>query len=205
MRRKMHMRLENGDKYCHDCGKYLPIQEFMTGKSLNTYCCEHTNKRARERMKKTLAEKRKDPVFVEGEKKRIREWKHQNADRNRKQCRDYYARNKEKVKGSRQRYEKANPEVRRNILQRYRANLKATSDGTVTTKVLWWLYRSKKCFYCEKVTVPSERTVDHKIPISRGGEHSRDNIVMACQRCNFSKQDRTPEEFAEFQRLNKEK
>lgn len=33
-------------------------------------------------------------------------------------------------------------------------------------------------------------TVDHLIPVARGGRH-RGNLVPACGRCNFSRQDRT--------------
>ena len=44
------------------------------------------------------------------------------------------------------------------------------------------------CQYCG-----SERgglTVDHVIPRSRGGEHSWENVVAACSRCNTHKRDR---------------
>lgn len=36
---------------------------------------------------------------------------------------------------------------------------------------------------------------DHKIPLSRGGSNNRENICLACPKCNRRKSDKTPEEF----------
>lgn len=42
------------------------------------------------------------------------------------------------------------------------------------------------CQYCGG---PAE-SIDHVVPRSRGGEHSWENVVAACKRCNSSKRDR---------------
>lgn len=47
-----------------------------------------------------------------------------------------------------------------------------------------------RCAYCQG---PAE-TLDHVLPRSRGGQHSWDNVVAACARCNHRKGDRTPAE-----------
>lgn len=44
-----------------------------------------------------------------------------------------------------------------------------------------------RCVYCQG---PAE-TIDHVVPRSRGGQHSWDNVVAACARCNHRKGDRT--------------
>ena len=41
---------------------------------------------------------------------------------------------------------------------------------------------------------PSELTLDHVYPRSRGGESTWDNLVACCKRCNHRKGSRTPEE-----------
>jgi 5-methylcytosine-specific restriction endonuclease McrA len=38
-------------------------------------------------------------------------------------------------------------------------------------------------------------TVDHIIPVAKGGSDDPENLVAACKRCNFSKQDKMPDEF----------
>lgn len=46
------------------------------------------------------------------------------------------------------------------------------------------------CGYCGS----EADSVDHIIPLSRGGPDKLDNLVAACRSCNTSKGDRTPEE-----------
>lgn len=58
-----------------------------------------------------------------------------------------------------------------------------------------------KCYYCGCTVEESKRTVDHKIPVSRGGLTKQDNLVMSCQKCNNEKDFLTEEEYNEF--LNK--
>jgi 5-methylcytosine-specific restriction endonuclease McrA len=50
------------------------------------------------------------------------------------------------------------------------------------------------CFYCH-IDVSTKYTVDHLIPLVRGGSDGPENIVIACASCNFRKSDKTPEEF----------
>lgn len=50
------------------------------------------------------------------------------------------------------------------------------------------------CQYCRIKLLPSEATIDHIIPCSRGGKNSFTNCVVSCFTCNNSKGNRTPEE-----------
>jgi 5-methylcytosine-specific restriction endonuclease McrA len=50
------------------------------------------------------------------------------------------------------------------------------------------------CQYCGKQLPPSELTLDHVMPRSRGGDSTWDNLVACCKRCNHRKGSRTPEE-----------
>ncbi|MGH9755073.1 MAG: HNH endonuclease [Blastocatellia bacterium] len=50
------------------------------------------------------------------------------------------------------------------------------------------------CQYCDKVFNPSELTLDHVIPKSRGGSSNWDNLVASCKRCNNRKGNGTPDE-----------
>lgn len=47
------------------------------------------------------------------------------------------------------------------------------------------------CQYCGST---HNLTLDHVVPLSRGGSHTWDNVVTACERCNQRKGNRTPEE-----------
>lgn len=69
------------------------------------------------------------------------------------------------------------------------------------------LHRSDpRCFYCERVTVrrrtkdgcvpkDDSATLDHYVPLSRGGTNAYWNLVLACWRCNQDKGDVSAEEF----------
>lgn len=45
------------------------------------------------------------------------------------------------------------------------------------------------CQYCGST---KNLTLDHVLPRSKGGKHTWDNVVIACERCNSRKGDRTP-------------
>lgn len=50
-----------------------------------------------------------------------------------------------------------------------------------------------RCYYCGREDVPLEQ--EHKTPLSRGGPHTRENVVPACRRCNMHKHTRTESEY----------
>lgn len=52
-----------------------------------------------------------------------------------------------------------------------------------------------KCFYCDKSLTKELATIDHLLPISRGGTHHIGNLVAACEDCNLDKSDSTYEEY----------
>lgn len=57
---------------------------------------------------------------------------------------------------------------------------------------------ARECFYCGVGFAPAgpdHRTVDHRVPRSRGGTDSLRNLVFACYACNQRKRDRTEEDF----------
>jgi 5-methylcytosine-specific restriction endonuclease McrA len=52
-----------------------------------------------------------------------------------------------------------------------------------------------ECYWCGDVIPGSKCDLDHVIPLSKGGTHTRDNLVPACEHCNEMKHDKMPEEF----------
>lgn len=51
------------------------------------------------------------------------------------------------------------------------------------------------CFYCGDQLSRRTQSIDHMVPLSRGGRNSYDNIVDACRECNTEKGCLTDEEF----------
>lgn len=60
----------------------------------------------------------------------------------------------------------------------------------------WWKNRIAQgvCHYCGGVFKPSELTMDHVIPVARGGRSERGNVVPCCKACNNEKRCKTPAE-----------
>lgn len=63
-------------------------------------------------------------------------------------------------------------------------------------KSSWWneLMQKGLCHYCGKKFSAQELTMDHIVPLARGGTSTRSNIVLACRNCNRNKKLLTPAE-----------
>ncbi|NPA24953.1 MAG: HNH endonuclease [Deltaproteobacteria bacterium] len=50
------------------------------------------------------------------------------------------------------------------------------------------------CHYCGRKFSPAELTMDHVVPLARGGKSVRGNVVVCCRECNSRKKYKTPVE-----------
>jgi len=64
----------------------------------------------------------------------------------------------------------------------------------------WWKRCLAKgiCHYCKCPTPPKELTMDHIVPVSRGGRSTKGNVVPACKECNNKKKQLLPMEWDEY-------
>ncbi|MEA4862061.1 MAG: HNH endonuclease [Victivallaceae bacterium] len=60
----------------------------------------------------------------------------------------------------------------------------------------WWKNELAKgrCHYCGGRFKPSELTMDHIVPVARGGRSVRGNVAPCCKECNNKKKSMTPAE-----------
>jgi len=71
----------------------------------------------------------------------------------------------------------------------------------------WWKRRLSegRCYFCDRRFKPDELTMDHIVPIIRGGKSTKGNVVPSCKECNNKKKHLLPIEWAEYiERLKKE-
>ncbi|QSH42517.1 HNH endonuclease [Lentisphaerota bacterium ZTH] len=63
-------------------------------------------------------------------------------------------------------------------------------------KTEWWRRKLQAgiCHYCGKKFPPDELTMDHVVPVARGGRSNKGNIVACCKECNNDKKYLTPAE-----------
>jgi len=80
------------------------------------------------------------------------------------------------------------------------ASKKHISDERIKARKLkktrWWLDQINLglCLYCQKTFNAEELTMDHKVPVARGGKSVKSNVVVACKTCNTNKKAKTPVE-----------
>jgi 5-methylcytosine-specific restriction enzyme A len=67
-------------------------------------------------------------------------------------------------------------------------------------KSRWWQQKIAKglCYYCHRHVTPAELTMDHIVPLSRGGTSSKANLVPTCKSCNTKKKILLPLEWEEY-------
>ncbi len=67
-------------------------------------------------------------------------------------------------------------------------------------KSQWWSRKCAKgkCYYCGIEIPPRELTMDHVVPIIRGGKSAKNNLVPACKDCNSKKKHSLPLEWDEY-------
>lgn len=100
-----------------------------------------------------------------------RQWREENSDRYAEMIRDWGARNKALVSG-------------------YRATRRARKANGWIAERDWTRLVNRyggRCFYCGS---REPMTIDHIIPLARGGRHTIGNVLPACKSCNCSKQER---------------
>ncbi len=73
----------------------------------------------------------------------------------------------------------------------------------------WWkqVLGQGQCYHCQKKIKPAELTMDHLIPIARGGKSDKKNCVPSCKECNTQKGSKTRAEMAidELTKANEQK
>ena len=67
-------------------------------------------------------------------------------------------------------------------------------------KTRWWQQKtaSGTCYYCGRKVGYANLTMDHVIPLARGGRSTKDNLVPCCKECNTKKKGSLPVEWDEY-------
>ena len=110
-------------------------------------------------------------------------WYYKNQDRAIKNSRLRHIENPEYISN----WKKHNKDKVKAQTERRRIRKLSNAQYEITEKELSKLYESS-CIYCGS---NNRITLDHIIPISRGGTHGIGNIAPACLSCNSSKRDKT--------------
>jgi len=66
----------------------------------------------------------------------------------------------------------------------------------------WWKRRiaAGVCYYCRRKVGARALTMDHLVPLGRGGRSVRGNVVPSCKDCNSRKKAMLPLEWSDYMR-----
>jgi 5-methylcytosine-specific restriction protein A len=64
----------------------------------------------------------------------------------------------------------------------------------------WWKRKRSEgiCYFCKLKFPPKELTMDHIVPLTRGGKSTKGNLVPCCKECNNKKKYLLPLEWEEY-------
>ena len=195
-------------KTCKKCNIEKEITEF------------HKEKRGkygvRSKCKKCAAEYKAQ--YCQANIERIAEYKKLYDQNNKDVIKQYQQSNRERISEYQKQYRKSNSVQIAALKNRYsltpkgkaiakadkhnRRAAKLNNGGKHTGAEILELFdlQSGKCPYCKAKLHKTKRNsfhVDHVMPLSKGGSNNVSNIQLLCPRCNLSKHNKLPEEYAQ--------
>lgn len=183
----------DGTRTCTKCEIRLPVNSF------------HKDKQASDGLRAMCKKCRIENVKDWYDKNRVRQANRElvrrrsNPEKYVKKEADRYERDKEK---------RVSLATEHSHLRRARRKERYSERG-ISKSALRKLHGTK-CYYCQvemDFSVGIGRkfnrlmaTIEHIIPLAKGGEHTFENTVLACRHCNISKNAKSEEEFEEFKK-----
>lgn len=149
-------------KLCGSCGRRRKAAAFYADKTkpdgLSSYC-------------------------KECRKARASDWYRSNPERAKEARERWRQENPERYAAAKMRWQKAHPKERLEIENRRRVRLRS---GVVEKIDVWTIYERDggRCHICGKRVAKRELSLDHLIPVSKGGPHVATNVRIAHRLCN---------------------
>lgn len=168
VRTKRLAQYKDGKKQCKQCKLWLNPSEF----NKNSYHWDNL-----------------EHICRKCKNKKTREYYRENKEKCLNASRDWYQKNKERRRRVDREWRRNNPEKSRAIWHRHKSR-KLEADGDFTQKQ-WKALKKYYCFdgICLGCGEKKRLTVDHIIPLIKGGSNFITNIQPICQSCNSAKGD----------------
>ncbi len=158
---------------------------------------------------------KRDYSTTSSNRKKCKKWRLNHPDKYIAMRKKYRLNNIEKIKEEKKLYRLKYPDRIREQTKRYRIKhkekLKLSSKiykyrkrcaGKLNLKTILSTYENNikqygilTCYLCLLPIQKNKDHLEHKTPLSRGGTNAKENLDIACQRCNCSKGNKTEEEY----------
>ncbi|WP_437022661.1 HNH endonuclease [Streptomyces sp. enrichment culture] len=160
-----------GERHCAECGQALPDDVPLIARYCSKSCKWKADAKRRSEYVKSYQE-----AYRLANAERLRDWQA-----------NYRARNRAALSAKTKREYAKNPLPWKNARDRRRAQIRSASETRIVTSRDWQrmlLAYRHCCAYCG---ASGDMTMDHVVPVSRGGRHAIGNLVPACLPCNLAK------------------
>lgn len=122
-----------------------------------------------------------------------RRWRESNIGRNRENVNRWHASHPDRVKAIMARWRRNNKHRLREYDQRrFAIRRGALLAGISIRRSEIWERDGGKCHICRRACDPLRWHLDHLVPVSRGGQHTPDNVAVSHPKCNQSRGSRGP-------------
>lgn len=185
--------------FCEECGIKLCYRAFERGTKLCRSCSrkgERNHNWNTDRTKKTYSNCLSIRISAKKASKKYR-LNHLKAVKERK--RKYSETHRDMINERQRRWYYAKPNKK---LSNRAYTFSRKSGGLLTKETLQIVYEDNikrfgtlTCYLCLQPIEFGKDHLEHKIPLSRGGTNARDNLDVACSKCNLSKNRKTETEF----------
>jgi len=200
---------------CRDCMKkyrrayYLQHQERLRSYSSDYYKNNRGQVAEASKIRRSKNKHRITAYFqrwyaANGDKfrERQRAYHHTNRETIIRKRKIYQRENRKRLSETSKRYAQAHPEKIKLYKDKNRAKRKA-AKGTCTTAQ--WLakceYHGWRCYLCGSQLDHKSLTIEHRIPLTKGGTEWPANLAPACLPCNLSKNNKTEREYRDHVKL----
>lgn len=179
-------------KACTNCKQIKDLSLFKAEKRSSSgkgaICSACHNQKMADYRKANLTKVRESSkrTYDKNRDKRVansQKWAANNPNRRKEIEAKYRANNRKETQARSEAWRLRHPEKPREYKLKRRARLENNGTYKILEKELKRLYASP-CFYCGGV---DRIEADHIIPVIKGGRHSIGNLVPACRWCNASK------------------
>lgn len=184
-------------KCCTKCGEWKFYEAFHRAKHCRdgrqSWCkpCTHEQRAEAHRKNPQVRRDRRRERYREDEDFRARYKRQQQESYQRNKHkrvaanRRWYLENRERLREIRRRWRQENPEL--NKVYHYRWLSRKEGSGDEFTLREWLALCESYDHRCLACGQPKPLTVDHVVPLSKGGSNSIENIQPLCQPCNSEK------------------
>lgn len=106
------------------------------------------------------------------------------AEKNRQRAGEWYAKNTKRARKTQAEHYKADPQASIDGRHKRRATMKGNTYEPVNVADIY-LRDEGMCHLCGKHVTRSLVSLDHVVPVSKGGPHTAKNVKIAHLRCNL--------------------